>query len=687
MPLAEPPDWTADCPDPLILTAYIRGQLSGAMVERVASHVAGCTRCEALLPDAAEDKDSLVQDLQRFVAGGQTPGDVGQETTESRATVSDPNARSGEAEAGLPAWLGPYELLELVERGGMGVVYKARQGPPMNRVVAVKLALGGPVPGTDAFTRFQTEIAAIARLQHDNIVRVYECGEHAGRPYFSMEYVEGGSLAQKLSGKPLPEREAASLVQTLARAVHFAHQHLVIHRDLKPGNVLIGPGGVVKLTDFGLAKLLDAEGGRTQSHVVMGTAAYMPPEQARGNTKEVGELADVYGLGTILYEALTGRPPFQAATPAEILEQVRSQEPPPPSRLRPRLSRDLEAVCQKCLARDPTDRYASAEELAEDLARWLRGEPTLARPRRWPARLWLAVRRHPIILGATLLCLAAVAGAAAVMYFADPDRRAKAIEQELAQGRAVVLIGETGGPRWSRPRVPTDPAQALTAPDGTFRVKSWGFSLQELVRDPQSESYRLNAEVRHEDSHEHGEVGLYVAHRAYSGLPSHIHQYIRLVFNDVRVPQVVQLPGRKPLDFLGQPLCFHPVLYADGGPKGPLGGSLSGWRRRCYTPAGPGRTTWRRLAVEVTPEEVRAFWEDHRPAGGLPVQKVVKETEEVLTKLGANDPGHPFVGRVRSDFVARGGLGLYVYRGSAAFRSVVIEPLQEDQTRVQHSSP
>jgi serine/threonine-protein kinase len=373
----------------------------------------------------------------------------------------------------LPAWLGQYELLELLGHGGMGVVYKARQGPPLNRIVAVKLALGGPVPGTPAFSRIQTEIAVIARLEHDNIVRVYECGEHAGRPYFSMDYVEGGSLADKLAGEPLPEPEAASLVETLARTVHFAHQKGVIHRDLKPGNVLIGAGGVVKLTDFGLAKLLDAEDGQTQSYVVMGTAAYMAPEQARGITREVGPLADVYGLGTILYEALTGRPPFQGATRTEILEQVRSQEPLPPSRLRPRLSRDLEAVCQKCLAKDPKERYASAEELAEDLARWLEGKPTLARPRRWPARVWLAVRRHPVVLGAALLCLAAVAGAAAVMHFADPDRPAKAIEQELAEGRGVVLIGETGGPRWSRARVPTEPGEVLTGADGTFRVKSW----------------------------------------------------------------------------------------------------------------------------------------------------------------------------------------------------------------------
>src|SRR5262249_27184487 len=153
-------------------------------------------------------------------------------------------------------------------------------------------------------------------------------------------------------------------------------------------------------------------------------------------------------------------------------------------------------------------------------------------------------------------------------------------------------------------------------------------------------------EVRHEDSYEHGEVGLYVAHRAYSGLPSHIHQYIRLTFNDIRVPQIVRLPGRDPLDFKGQPLCFHPVLYADRGPQRPKHhNTLSGWRLRPFTPAGPGRTTWRRLAVEVTPAEVRAFWEDGCPVGGLPVQKVVQETEEVLTKLGATDPGHPFIGR------------------------------------------
>src|SRR5262249_19545285 len=217
-------------------------------------------------------EDSLIENLRRCALGDQPTADADQATPGSRATVPGPDVAAAEP----PVRLGQYELLEPLGRGGMGVGDKARP-VPLNRVGALKLALGGPVLGTEGFARFQVESEAIARLQHDNIVRVYECGEHDGRPYFSMDYVEGGSLAQKLAGTPLSEREAATLVQTLARAVHFAHRHHIIHRDLKPANVLIGADGAVKLTDFGLAKLLDAEQGQTRGDAVMGTASYMAP--------------------------------------------------------------------------------------------------------------------------------------------------------------------------------------------------------------------------------------------------------------------------------------------------------------------------------------------------------------------------------------------------------------------------
>src|SRR5262249_49099016 len=205
---------------------------------------------------------------------------------------------------------------------------------------------------------------------------------------------------------------------------------------------------------------------QTQAVVVMGTASYMAPEQARGDARQVGPLADVYGLGAILYEALTGRPPFKAATRAETLEQVQSQDPLPPAGLRPRLARDLEAVCLKCLAKDPNRRYPSAEALAEDLTRWLRGEPTKARPRRWPARVYRTARKHPVgvLLGVIILCIPVV------LCLRDPDRAVRQFQEELAQGRPITLIGETGKPQWLRWRAGESESQVSLGADNNFSV-------------------------------------------------------------------------------------------------------------------------------------------------------------------------------------------------------------------------
>ena len=265
-----------------------------------------------------------------------------------------------------------YEVLSELGRGGMGVVYKARQ-TGLDRVVALKMILAGGHAGEDDRTRFRTEGEAIARLQHPGIVQVFEVGEHKGLPYFSLEYCAGGSLERKLSGMPLPPKEAAALVAALARAVQAAHDKGIVHRDLKPANVLLGADSTPKITDFGLAKKLDVA-GQTATGAVMGTPSYMAPEQAEAK-KDVGPPADVYALGAILYECLTGRPPFRAATSLETLMQVVADDPAPPRQLNPGVPKDLQAVCQMCLHKDPGRRYPSAAALGEDLARFLDGDP------------------------------------------------------------------------------------------------------------------------------------------------------------------------------------------------------------------------------------------------------------------------------------------------------------------------
>jgi serine/threonine protein kinase len=271
-----------------------------------------------------------------------------------------------------------YEILGELGRGGMGVVYKARQ-LSLNRTVALKMILAGEHAGPETLERFRTEAEAVARLQHPNIVQIYEVGEQEGRPFFSLEFIGGGSLADRLNGAPLPARQAAEFAQVLARTMHAAHQQGIVHRDLKPANILLTADGLPMITDFGLAKQLHSNKAQTQSGAILGTPSYMAPEQAAGHSRLIGPASDVYALGAILYECLTGRPPFRAETPLDTLHQVLDREPAPPRLLNPKVDHDLETICLKCLEKDPAQRYASAADLAADLGKNLAGETIAAR--------------------------------------------------------------------------------------------------------------------------------------------------------------------------------------------------------------------------------------------------------------------------------------------------------------------
>jgi serine/threonine-protein kinase len=286
-----------------------------------------------------------------------------------------------------------YEVQGELGRGGMGVVYKARH-LRLQRTVALKMLLAGAHAELSGRERFQREAEAVAALRHPNIVQVFDVGEVDNRPYFTMEFVEGGSLAERIRGVPQPARQAAELVATLADAVHAAHQGGIVHRDLKPANVLLTSDGTPKVTDFGLARRLEGNEGLTISGTPVGTPSYMSPCQARGD-RDVGPATDVWALGAILYELLTGRPPFHAESATATLQQVVSDDPVPPARLNARVPRDLETICLKCLEKEPAARYASAQALADDLRRFGRGEPIEARPLRWPGRLLRWARRRP----------------------------------------------------------------------------------------------------------------------------------------------------------------------------------------------------------------------------------------------------------------------------------------------------
>ena len=269
-----------------------------------------------------------------------------------------------------------YEIRGVLGRGGMGVVYYARR-VGLNRPCALKMMLAGADASPEAGVRFLAEAEAVAKLQHPHVVRIHRVGEHGGHPFLELEYVGGGSLAGLLDGTPWPPRKAARMVKVLARAIGAAHALGIVHRDLKPSNILLTKDGRPKIADFGLAKSLNVDSGMTRTDAILGTPSYMAPEQAMGRAKAVGPAADIYALGAILYELLTGRPPFKAATVLETLAQVKEADPVPPGRLVPGLPRDVEVIALKCLAKEPARRYDSADALAGDLKRYLGGRPIL----------------------------------------------------------------------------------------------------------------------------------------------------------------------------------------------------------------------------------------------------------------------------------------------------------------------
>jgi serine/threonine-protein kinase len=276
----------------------------------------------------------------------------------------------------------------------MAVVYKARQ-TDLNRLVALKMMVGTPRETAEHLARFRAEAQAAAGLNHPNVVQTHEVGQHNGIPYLAMEFVAGDSLDQKMHRGPQPPREAAALIETLARAIHYAHEHGVIHRDLKPANILLSADGVPKIVDFGLVRQSEEAPGQIHGRPIVGTPSYMAPEQARGDLSGVGPATDIYALGAVLYELLTGRAPFLAATQLDTVMQVLTHEPVPPSKLQPQVPRDLETICLTCLAKKPMTRYASALALAEDLRRFLDGHPIRARrPSHWQ-KIAQWSRRHP----------------------------------------------------------------------------------------------------------------------------------------------------------------------------------------------------------------------------------------------------------------------------------------------------
>lgn len=429
---------TTRCPAKEELRDFVLGRSSDETSHSIEAHLSSCQICLESLADL-EASDSFVEVVRGGASHSTVVANVGAELI-NRLCSLRLALRSNEQEtplgqrallegfehsldlpistdaAGELSRIGSFRLQKVLGHGGMGIVYKAEQLRP-RRSVALKMIRRGPWASRERLDRFRGESEILARTRHPNIVQVFEVGEHDGQPFFTMEYAAGGSLANKLATAPLAPQEAADLLQTLSRAVHAAHGYGIVHRDLKPSNILVAADGTHLIGDFGLAKQLDGGVGggtwqadATETGVILGTPSYMAPEQAGTPGTTIGPAADVYSLGAILYECLSGRPPFKAASVLETLEQLRSQEPVPVRSLYPGLPRDLETICLKCLQKDPRRRYTSAADLADDLKRFVDGKPILARPIRAWERTWKWAKRSPAAAGLFLVSCLAVVG-------------------------------------------------------------------------------------------------------------------------------------------------------------------------------------------------------------------------------------------------------------------------------------
>jgi eukaryotic-like serine/threonine-protein kinase len=462
-------------------------------------------------------------------------------------------------------------------------------------------------------------------------------------------------------------------VRTLAEAIEYAHGKRVAHRDLKPANVVLTADEVPKVTDFGLARRLDDPGRRTQSEGIIGTPPYMAPEQAEGRAGAVGPASDVYALGAVLYELLTGRPPFQGRTVVETLRQVSERHPVRPRRLVRGVPRALESVCLKCLEKAPRRRYRSAQELADDLGRWLDGE----RPRahRLPARLGRFVRRHRVLSTAAALLVLAAVMAPLIAYLTHPDRPRERIERRLANGGEVTLIGEKGRPAWCSWVTNAATQKDLLAPDGSFTIECWELGLLELVRDPQHTRYRFSAEVRHDRSAgDTGDVGIYFGYSRHTTPRGVEHCFCSVTLNGLLDARRIG-PGLKGNDVSlevrrrSEPSGVYKLFPASPPVVVPVSEKDKG--------------VWRKIAVEVSPEKVRfTVWGDVQSPGESQSQEAARhrlaEARDGVclpAKPAGVRPGFAPPPEVDPALAPRSPLGLHVYGGSASFRHVVVTPL------------
>lgn len=542
--------------------------------------------------------------------------------------------------------VGAYDLLEVIQQGGMGIVYLARHRT-LGRLTALKTLRTDTRSADRPLERFDREMRAAARLRHPNIVPIYEVGTHQGRPYFAMAYLPGGNLASRRHNLSQDPNAVLALVEKVARAVHYAHERGVLHRDLKPANVLLDENGEPLVADFGLAKLHDETAEATQTGFVMGTPAYMAPEQAAGNSTAIGPWTDVWALGIMLYELLADRRPFVAEQGEDLRQKIRDETPPPLRTVRTEVNPDVEAVVARCLEKAPHRRYATALDLADALAR-CRGATPPARPRRH--RLRQLFKNRNVRIGAVILAALALGGLTMMLLSGNGSSPTEDLPP-TSRPEQLVLLGESGPPaplRWLAGE--RGAANLRRQPDLPFGFHTDQVALVELLPRPPWPHFHFEAQVRHEHAAKWSQVGLFFAHRTHDIKGDLVHGYWRVGFADLG-------------STAGQRTLAASRLRGDPAPL--LMGSLAVSRldetfERLPVPPG-ALPPWRLLAVDVTGLEVQAFLD------GKPFAHALLE--------GLNDR----IAAVLDDFPrvphVQGGLGIYVSGGSASFKAVVLKRL------------
>jgi serine/threonine-protein kinase len=662
----------------------------------------GCPRCRRPVPADAPFGECPACLLLLGLADtpdGDREGTVAATVAAEAVTASGPGPTDPDATlshiAGSPTYrtdwpkIPGHVLVRELGAGGGGTVYLAEQIGAGRRLVAVKVLHGTSRVERERMVR---EAKSLGRLTHPNVVRLFEVGESAGGPYFTMEYVAGGSLADRIrTGKPAAA-ESARIVQAVAQAIQAAHDLGLRHRDLKPSNILLESDGTPKVADFGLVKESESAGTGTTAEQLthtgqlLGTPTYMAPEQAGRRNAVVDDRTDVYGLGAVLYQSLTGNPPFTADTREEIIRQVLADDPVWPRANDRTVPRELEAVCLKCLEKDPARRYATAEEVAEELSRWRRGEATHVRPPSWIARVARKARYYarPIAAAAAMVLMCASV-TVAVLRTGRGETRSEAVEDPLARARddlarrlsgtdPVVLIPEAGPPAWFEWTTGATIFTESHQHDGGCTIHSVVESRLELVPAVLApRSYRLEADVRHEaNSDPLSEVGVYFGERVWeSSAESRLIGWYELAFNDFR-----GRPGNPKVPRSPKVISLKVVAVRERPNSRDKPAQIPIGEVRIDPPEDFRARVWRRLRIEVRPTGLTA---ENRIANG-PVPLIGTPVERsALDDFGRDTAKQP-AAAPRADpppWGTPGAVGVFVRKGQGAFRSVVLTPLPD----------